>query len=370
MKGNNLVMHEPLPLDFNRLEQLTQDLIDIYSPSGKEREVQHFIEKYLHRQGLQPQLIAVEAGRSNVVVAPQQSELLFLGHIDTVPAFDLENFNYNRVDDTIYGLGISDMKGACAAMIEAFCTFNTVYGRPPAATLALVVGEEETGDGARQLLKHYSAKYAVVGEPTMLLPCFGHYGYIEIELSSRGKRSHASMATSESHAVTAMLKSLLKIIGFIEESYPDSIYNIRDVSSSEAGFAVPDRCSAAIDLHIPPRLSAANVCEALAAQVDALNTGALTCEFSTVDEGYRISENSTVHELIAAVVPQHTATNELFRSHSDANQLWTAGIKPVILGPGSLAQAHTEHESMSFSQLCDAASIYYRLLCTLETRRT
>lgn len=55
-----------------------------------------------------------------------------------------------------------------------------------------------------------------------------------------------------------------------------------------------------------------------------------------------------------------------FRSHSDANQLWAAGVKPIILGPGSLEAAHRPQEWVSFSQVATASELYYRLALALS----
>ena len=54
-----------------------------------------------------------------------------------------------------------------------------------------------------------------------------------------------------------------------------------------------------------------------------------------------------------------------FRSHSDANQLRAAGVKPLVLGPGQLEQAHTQDESVSFAQVRRAADLYLAFLCRL-----
>ena len=49
-----------------------------------------------------------------------------------------------------------------------------------------------------------------------------------------------------------------------------------------------------------------------------------------------------------------------FPSHSDANQLWMAGVKPIILGCGRLEKAHAPDEHVSFEQVLGAAEIYYQ----------
>jgi acetylornithine deacetylase len=359
---------ENASINTDRLEQLTQDLIDIYSPSGKEREVLRFLDKYLMRHGLPVQRVAVEADRYNVVIPGdgEEPQVLFIGHIDTVSAFDLDNYSYTREDDIVYGLGATDMKGACAAMIEAFIAFVRTHGRVPPVTLALVVGEEETGDGAAALVNEHRAPWALVGEPTGMVPCLGHYGYVELELKSAGVRAHASMAQAEHNAVNVMLKSLLDITGYVQKTYPAAIYNIRDVNSSEAGFAVPDRCTASIDIHLPPDAPVGTVLVALEERMLDLRKSSerIECNFSTVDGGYELPERGYLPDILQDVFSStgRTWKTSHFRSHSDANQLWSAGIKPIVLGPGSLAQAHTEHESVSFSQLVDAAGMYYRIL--------
>ena len=56
---------------------------------------------------------------------------------------------------------------------------------------------------------------------------------------------------------------------------------------------------------------------------------------------------------------------QAFRSHSDANELWAAGVKPLLLGPGQLEKAHAHEESVSFGQVRLAAEIYLELLASL-----
>jgi acetylornithine deacetylase len=55
-----------------------------------------------------------------------------------------------------------------------------------------------------------------------------------------------------------------------------------------------------------------------------------------------------------------------FRSHSDANLLWEAGMKPILLGPGELVKAHAPDEAISFEQVRLAAHLYVELLLALS----
>jgi acetylornithine deacetylase len=54
-----------------------------------------------------------------------------------------------------------------------------------------------------------------------------------------------------------------------------------------------------------------------------------------------------------------------FRSHSDANILRETGTKPIILGPGYLAKAHSSNESVPVDQVFLASQVYFHILCRL-----
>jgi acetylornithine deacetylase len=348
-------------------------MVDIYSPTGKELEILQFLEEELERRGIPCSRIEVEEDRYDILVAKSNEEipLLFTGHIDTVPAYNLTNFGFREQGANVHGLGTSDMKSGCAAMIEAFTAFAETKGRLPKAALALVVGEEESGDGTEALIQHnIRAPWAIVAEPTSLAAAFGHFSYMEIELLASGKRAHASLARSDKNAVHTMLRALMRVTDFLEANYPQGIYNIRDVHSAEGGFAVPDNCSASIDLHLPPNEPQGGVLiavEEIVARANSSKTNALSCRFPTVHSGYELPARGAVPALLrqsyqALGIKWKTAP---FKSHSDANLLWAAGIKPLVLGPGQLSKAHTERESVAFSQVAKAATIYYQLLCRI-----
>ncbi|MBD3421899.1 MAG: M20/M25/M40 family metallo-hydrolase [Chitinivibrionales bacterium] len=352
-----------------RLETLLCDMIDIYSPSGKELDVLIFIEKYLKRRGLPVHRIDVDGRRYNILVADRfdESDLVFVGHCDTVSAWDLDSFRSVETDDTIAGLGAADMKGGCAAMMEAFCTFFERQRSLGHVALALVVGEEETGDGAEALVQHHRSPWALVGEPTEMKTSPGHFGYIEIELAASGRRAHASQAGREHNAVLSMLTALMEFGKFVESELSNAIYNIRDVHSADAGFAVPDRCSAAIDLHLSPDAPVGKIVVAIEEFFENLELprkNAIDINFQTVHHGYELPVESYLPALIKSVHQQQGLAFDAapFTSHSDANVLWAAGIKPVVFGPGSLSRAHTQDECVARKELIDAAEMYLGII--------
>ena len=356
-----------------RLRELLEHLINIYSPSGKEEEILDFLHGYLKKQGLPVVRQEVDDSRYNLVVVPPDREIQFVlvGHLDTVAAYDLEDYDYHEDGDTIYGLGTADMKSGCAAMIESYLSaWGKMSSRFPVA-LALVVGEEEDGDGAQALVNDYHFPWAIIGEPTDLQPCLSHYSYVEIQILTGGKRKHASLANKEQNPVETMLRLLLEFSNYMVKKRSGLIYNIRDLFSPPVGFAVPDRCEVWIDTHLPPNAPIGEITVELEEMIEKQRKKnqhlEMTLRFTTIHAGYDIPEKGPVVEVLKGLYASRSLTwkPHAFRSHSDANILWEAGIKPIILGPGKLEQAHAPDESISFQQVCLAAELYYELMIAM-----
>jgi acetylornithine deacetylase len=68
-------------------------MVDIYSPSGKEEDLCDFLQAYLKRHGLPVKTQSVDDRRSNLLVIPPETEiqLAFIGHLDTVAAYELDD---------------------------------------------------------------------------------------------------------------------------------------------------------------------------------------------------------------------------------------------------------------------------------------
>ena len=366
------------PINRKRLLSVLQRLLNIYSPSGKEEEAVDLLYRHLRRQGLPVIRQDVDENRQNLIVpfSGKEALLAFIGHLDTVSAYDLEDFGCEIEGDTVRGLGSADMKSGCAAMVEAFtCLWEKGVSELP-LTLAMVVGEEEDGDGAEVLVKEFHFPWAIIGEPTDLKPCMQHYSYLEMQLNAQGRRYHASLAKKGSNPVEVMLRILLHLSRYMEKERPEAVYNIRDLFSSGGGFVVPDGCEAWVDVHLPPSAPLADITveieELIAREKEVHPFVETLVRFSTVHSGYTLPEKGEVVDALkAAFLQQGLGWEPLaFPSHSDANQLWTAGVKPIILGCGQLELAHSPQEWVSFNQVCTAAEIYYELAVRLLSTKS
>src|SRR5512133_4254031 len=91
----------------DRLRKTLLDMLDIYSPSGKEEDIQIFLEELLTRAGFSVERQEVDVDRYNlrVTMGPGEAWLYLVGHVDTVPAWDLDEFGPEQEDGVIRGLG-------------------------------------------------------------------------------------------------------------------------------------------------------------------------------------------------------------------------------------------------------------------------
>ncbi len=350
-----------------RLKNLLKDLVDIYSPSGKEEEILEYAEEYLKSHGLATIKQEVDENRFNLIVLPEERgevHLCFVGHLDTVTAYDLEDYGFREQGDTAFGLGTVDMKAGCAAMVEAFTVLADRGGPFPPVALALVVGEEEDSDGAKALVREYSFPWAVIGEPTNMIPCLGHYGYLEVLLRTGGKRAHSSMPELGQNAIETMLKLLLQVTEYVTSLPHGLVYNIRELSGFPGGFVVPDACDAWLDLHLPPesridqlKTELEQLVEAAGESIPGLDAD---IRFEDTHSGYRISQDRSLIKKLKDVYRRMSLPwqPQDFRSHSDGNVLWAAGVDPIIMGPGRLEAAHNPEESVPFYQVVQAAQLY------------
>ena len=187
-----------------------------------------------------------------------------------------------------------------------------------------------------------------------------------------GTRRHAAQAGRDYNAIFSTLRMLLHLAEWLEREHPEVILNIRDLHSSESGFAVPDRCAAWLDLHIPCQTHLNHLSEGLKTLVqDSLSGSSVThyeIGFPTLAQGYQLPQEGMLPQVLAAAYQQMNLlwSPGSFQSHSDANLLWNANCKPVILGPGQLAKAHTRDESISLEEVELAARLYLKVLRVLH----
>lgn len=367
-------------VDEAALVALLTDAVEQYSPSFAEEPAMEVFATRLAQSGISymRQPVAEYGGpggshRANLLVelGPQPASFMWVGHVDTVPLIDEEDQAVRREGDILHGLGTADMKSGCAAMVEALVALSqSGLELKHGLCVALVVGEEEYGDGSEALLEERSAPLVVIGEPTGLEPCIQHYGYYECLLKARGTRAHAAMPEHGANAIHAMLEWMQQILqaGSSVPFAEQLTVNPREIRGGANLFMVAEQCEAAIDIHVPPNIAKdavdAIIEEARGVTLESHAGCSLEHENLFWAGGY---SNATDIPLLA---PLRRAFGDLgaewspgaFRSHSDGSLFHDKGAIPVICGPGRLEVAHTRGECVSLRETFDAARLYAAMI--------
>lgn len=361
-------------LDDERLEDLVVESVRQYSPSLAEEPATEVFESALNAAGVPSFRQPVETeedserDRANLVVhlGPEPAALLLVGHVDTIPLRHDEEHKVRREGDLLYGLGSADMKAGCAAMVEAVAALaGSKVPLKRGLKVALVVGEEEFGDGSEAVAESLDVPLTVIGEPTGLIPCIDHYGYLEYRLTAEGRRAHAALPEVGDNAIHVMLSWITEVLRRTT-SLPagnQAAVNLREIRGGTGLFVIAEQCEALLDVHLPPGLDGRVFSDIISEAKKELPKSALphvSFEELFWAPGYATPpDDSRLFPLMQAFeLAGHQWNAGTFRSHSDAPILHAAGSLPIVCGPGRLEVAHTRFEHVSMSEVREAARLY------------
>jgi acetylornithine deacetylase len=326
--------------------RLTRALVDIPSPTGWEAEVASHLVEYLGGLGYRVDLQEVAPGRHNLFATAAEGEparVVFSTHLDTVAPF----IPSREDDEYLYGRGACDAKGIVAAQIVAA---ERLRARDVGVGLLFLVDEEAGSLGAHIANQHPRASecvFLVGGEPTNNLIATGSKGSLRIRLKARGKAAHSAYPECGSSAIDDLLDALAELR---EASWPES----------------PDLGETTLNVGVLRGGTASNV---LAAEAEA------DVHFRLVTDSQRVVEileqivpSRVDIEYLSSTEPMrfgdarvaHGFGRTLVRFTTDLAHLGHWGT-PILVGPGSILDAHTEGERISKRQLSEAVEIYAQL---------
>jgi acetylornithine deacetylase/succinyl-diaminopimelate desuccinylase family protein len=374
-------------VDRTELVALTQQMVRIRSenPPGDEKPVAVWLTERLKESGLQVERKAVDPHpeRPNVIATWDTGldgpTLLFNSHMDVVPAgegWSFGPFSGEIRDGKLYGRGACDAKGPLAAFVIAMEAVRRA-GVPLRGkiSLAAVVGEEQDQSGTRQLVRDgIKADYAIVGEPTQLVPIIAHKGEVYYDIVTFGEAAHGSVPHLGTNAVFKMtpviegIRQLGHRLG--QKSHPlcgQPTINLGVIRGGTIPNAVPDRCTIGLDRRMIPGESfeeARAEIEALLAEIEAADP---EFQVELKEQGFWLPMEISSEEPIVTALRRQTEVVtgrepgiDGWPATCDANILVNdAGIPTCIFGPGDLfGQAHKPDESILVDELDKGAQIY------------
>jgi len=320
--------------------ELTKTLVGIPSPTGSEGALADFISLHLKELGFDVGEQTVEPGRRNLFAAQAaRPKVTFCTHMDTVPG-DIPPSEDER---HIYGRGACDAKGIMAALITTAAELAREGTKD--VGLLFVVGEETDSAGAKKANSlDTGSQFLVVGEPTENKLGRGHKGVLTIKVSAKGRRAHSAFPHLGESAVEKLLDALerLRKLDLGEDPVLGrNLMNIGRIDGGSAPNVIPDSAWALISFRT-------------AVSPEAI----LDRAAGAVGAGGEIEIITKSLPQVLFIVPGFEET--VLPYGSDIPYLKSFG-KPMLIGPGSALDAHTEGEKIEKKQLLDAVEIYKRL---------
>jgi len=239
----------------NEVERLKEEIVSItselirfqtISPPSNTRECAEYIKSYFEDMGLRASIHARKKEKANVYVrVPGKSNrtLIWLGHLDVVPAGSLDKwihkpFSGTVVDGKVFGRGASDMKGSCAAAMVAAKILSGLKEQSHVTVDFWFTCDEEVGspDGTRWLVSKglIHGDLCLIGDSLSRSPekepyiDFGCKGYLRIKLKAHGKTAHGSMPFFGENAIDKLLLAVnqAKKIGNYALDLPPDMQNL------------------------------------------------------------------------------------------------------------------------------------------------
>ena len=325
---------------------LGRALVDIPSVSGDEGEIAAYMASYLERLGYRVELQEAAPGRSNVIArdgAPPR--VVFASHLDTVPPF----VPSSEDADFLYGRGACDAKGIVAAQVAAAQRLRADGHK--GLGLLYVVDEEAGSLGAKVANGHAAAgsvRYAVIGEPTDNRLARGCMGSLRLSLATAGIAAHSAYPERGSSAVLALLDVLADVRGVewpTDPFFGVTTCNIGTIAGGTRANVVPAEARA--ELHFRVAVPS----EEVRRKLEQVVRGRASIEVHTVTEPVRLTELAGFETCVV-------------RYTTDAPHLSRWG-SALVFGPGSILEAHTDHEKLPKAELYEAVDAYVRLGRTL-----
>ena len=400
-------------IDRDRLVETASAMIEVHSFTGDEARMADLMCELFDDARLQVQRQEVEEGRANALGTWSGRgggpSLMFNGHMDTsysgrepwlrdVPGFQPQAF---QREERLYGLGISNMKGALACYVEAVRSLQEDSVRLKGDVLiAAVSGEIEKtqhGDaqgaeyrgyaaGTRHLVTHGGvADMCLLGEPTEGKVVLGHFGALWLRIRVHGNFIHT--AFSEGKRDQNSILRAHEVLDAVREWIPtweDDPANgyrgakaIVNVGAIQGGFGwrvsrTPHHTDLFLDVRVPPTkemsLARREVLDWVRSLAEQFPEYGIEGEVYVTAPGAEIDEG---HELVGAIDVAHEEVfgappgRDVTRWFSDASALTRYGIPTVNYGTSTGLMDVELGENLEIDGLVRTAEVYARVAMTV-----
>lgn len=348
---------------------------DTINPPGNEKRGALCLKEIFDREGIPCEVQDLGDNRANFIVSFGEGDkiLEYSGHLDVVPCVgDWQHTAIGTTEegDLIYGRGACDMKGGVAAMCSAAISmFRDKTPLNGQIRLTFVADEEDANLGMHAFLdSHKAATYTILGEPTDLHVAIAHRGVGRYYIDLLGHACHAALRSTEETAVAKAARAVMAIEdlnkqleSMTHDVLPSPSIVVTMVQGYEKDNVVPGKVRLLVDFRVLPGMTEPQTRKLVQDALDAHGIVGFELTKHFFMPGGEVAQ---AHPFVSACVEQAEKLNErkeapqAFGASCEQCFLVEAGSATVIIGPGSLDQAHTVDEFVEKAQLLRAAKLY------------
>lgn len=327
---------------------LTRQLINIPSLTGDELAVGHFLAAHLEALGYHVERQHITDDRFNVfATTDERAQIVFSTHMDTVPPFipSSEDAEY------IYGRGSCDAKGIIAAQIYAAEQLRA--NGLKTIGLLFTVDEELSSAGAQLANNHpraHECRFLINGEPTDNRLATGTKGSLRLIVTTEGRAAHSAYPEAGDSAIEKLLDVLndVRACAWPRDSFfGETTCNIGVLNGGTRPNVIPDHARAELQIRLVTDI------EQIKRMVEQAVAGRARVEYASAHAPVRLFSVPGFDDCVV-------------RFTTDVPYLSNWG-RPLLLGPGSILDAHTEHERVAKHELERAIDLYVALANKLST---
>lgn len=348
------------------MSNILKNLIEINTINDKENEkIRIYIKNLLKDKDFDFQEIG--KGKKKVLITKRGNPAVaFCCHTDTVDQsiyWTKEALKLTEDKDNYYGLGVSDMKGGTAALLEAVTTLPTDIP----SMLCFTYDEEIGFKGINELIKSNIdlPDTLIFPEPTDLVPAIANKGCIEFSITFNGKSAHSSTPELGENALYKALDFIKELKAFASKlrkeklslyEVPYTTFNLSKINGGNEINKVPDTCEITFDFRT----------------ITKEHNKKILDKIEKLTKKYQGKAN-ILNNLNAAVTDQKEIIEQIEKITKEKaiglNYVTEASFFPdkniIILGPGPIT-AHQKDERIRKESLKDCIEIYRTLIIENE----
>lgn len=310
----------------------------------------------------------IAPGKFNLIATKGQGSdgLVLSGHTDTVPCdealWQSDPFKLSEKENRFYGLGSCDMKSFIAMAIVASQKFKREQFKRP-LTIIATADEETTMSGARLLADNGNrlGRYCVIGEPTNLTPVHEHKGILMESIKFIGSSGHSSDPSLGNNALEAMHEYIHRLLQFRSQlqQHKNSAFDVSSPTLNLGhihGGDNPNRICGECELHIDLRFLPGMELDKLRRQIRSIaekvaDEKELKVNFEALFLGtpaMHTDSNSLINVYLEELTKLQSSSVAFGTEAPFYNAL---GCETIVLGPGSINQAHQPDEFLPAEQI-------------------